>query len=800
MSDNGGLSQHQVPGEQAGHDAMEETPLRQMGSRAETIPVRARRGGGLDEPSARYASHEFVYSQPPSDGDDGPQINILAMLWRRRWVILLCLLLSIGGSVWYLMRAEPVYQSIATVKISPSTPRLVGDGVGGGGSRNYLNTEIMVMQSSQMLEAVIRKPGLLEGPSIKDTDNPGGTVAGMLDITVAGDTDVIFISAEGLDPNDTREVANALLEAYLSENRVDAQSQAKVFKDILEDEIAGSDLELEEIHQRKIEMSRKVGTLDDGSSNIMISQLGSLEAEINRAFTAVLDLEVMLRQIAEAGDDEGLLRALLPLADDRNGDLWGSLRALERERQLISLRLGEKNKQVEMLDARIALLRAELESIDKSVMENAIRAIQVEYDAAKARYETLQQAYDTQLTAAFDANEERAEYQRLLARERRLNAQQDLMLARLQEIDVNTEVSGMNVTPLDFAKTGSQIAPKATQVLGMGLVLGAMLGMGLAFLLEWADPRIRDAEEIQALLDVSVLGAVPALDKRENHGDKALHVANHPNTEASEAFRDIRTVVYFELGISGPGGTRIERADGPKALPGVVGGQMILVTSPLSGDGKTTSACNLAAAVADSGKRTLLLDADCRRPSVARYLRVGSDHGLTNVLGVEEPELPLDKAIQNTSVDNLDVLPCGPVPDRPAEMLNSDRFAEMMETLRQRYDVIIVDSPPVLPVTDARVLSDKADATILVLRAGSSTRRSARHAVDSLLRVNAHLVGVLVNGVPVKKKRFGYGGAGGYGYYYRYSYKSDKNAGRSNGSASNGAAGNGHDKLLSDGS
>ncbi|MEM8874437.1 MAG: polysaccharide biosynthesis tyrosine autokinase [Planctomycetota bacterium] len=773
--------------------AVSSSAIRQLGGRAETVPVRTRRGGSLDDPSARYAGHDFVYSQP-TDNDGGPQINIVAMLWRRRWIILLCLLLGVGGSVWYLSQAQTIYRSTATVQVSPITPRLVGEGIGGASSRNYLNTEVMVMQSSSMLQAVIRKPGLLEGPSIKSTETPAATVAGMLTVEPDDKSDAIFIIAEGTDKNDTQDVANALLEAYLQESRVGAQSKSEEFQKILGDAIAASDQELEEIHQRKIEMSRKVGTLDSEAGNILVSQLATLEIEINEAFTQLLDLEVLLTQIEQAGEDQGLLRALLPIADTRNDDLWGSLRTLERERQLLSLRLGEKNKQVEQLDTRIGLLRNELEGIDQSAMENAIRALQVRYEGAKARYESLQTAYDERLTDAFDANEERAEYQRLLAKERRENAEQDILLSRLQDIDVNAEVSGMNIKPIELAGKGVAVAPVKPQVLAMGLVLGTMLGMGLAFLLEWADPRIRDAEEIQQLLDVSVLGAVPALDKRSGHHEKALHVSHQPTTEASEAFRDIRTVVFFELGLSSPG-TRVERADGPRALPGVVNGQVILVTSPLSGDGKTTTACNLAAAIADSGRKTILLDADCRRPSVCRYLEVDASQGLTNVLGVESPDLSLDKAIQNTSVANLDVLPCGPVPDRPAEMLNGADFCETMETLREKYDVIVVDSPPVLPVTDARVLSDKADATILVLRAGTSTRRSAQHAVDSLLRVNARLAGVVVNGVPVKKKAFGGYSKGNYGYDYRHSYKSDR-PDRNNGSA-NGAS-RGGDKLLAD--
>lgn len=764
----------------------------------EPLMVRPRAPLALDEGGTRYSSHELLVNGPPSE-EGGSNINLLAMIWRRRWTLLLCVLLGLGGAFWYLYQAEPVYRSTATVQVRPNSVRLVGEGIQGtSAGNNFLNTEVAVMQSSRIMQQVMRVPGLAEGPSIRGSDNPSATVANMLEIAPADKMDVIFISAQGPDKNDTRIVANAVLDAYLAEVTASERSTASDLMRILSEHIATNDMQLEEVHQQKIEMSRNIGALSsDGAGNIMVSQLGSLEQEINRAYTDVLNTEVMLNEIKKAGADEGLVRALLPGGDERNGDLWSMLRALERDRRLLSLRLGERNRQVEQLDAQIEIIREELRQVDAATIESSVKALEAQHAGAVARYEALKQAYDQQLVKAFDANEERAEYERLLSRERRINAEQDTLLSRMQDIDVNDDASGMKATPMEIARDGVQVGPKQSQALGMGLVLGLMLGTGLAFLLEWADPRLRDAEEIQQLLDVSILGAVPALDKRAGQTDRSLHVAHHPNTEASESFRDIRTVLFFELGLNTRAGQGASQTKG--VLPSrdlatkmatKASGRVILVTSPLSGDGKTTTASNLAAAIADAGQRTLLIDADCRRPSVAKYLDISGERGLTNVLGVSEVA-DLKDVLQRCEVTGLDILPCGPHPERPAEMLNSAAFSDLLEDLRQQYDVIVIDSPPVLPVTDARILSDQADATVLVLRAGRSARRSARHAVDSLLRVNARLVGVIVNDVPIKKKGFGYGYPGAYGYYYRYSYASTKN-GTSQDKHRNGYGTNGH--------
>jgi capsular exopolysaccharide synthesis family protein len=189
----------------------------------------------------------------------------------------------------------------------------------------------------------------------------------------------------------------------------------------------------------------------------------------------------------------------------------------------------------------------------------------------------------------------------------------------------------------------------------------------------------------------------------------------------------------------------------------------ILVTSPSPGDGKTTSASNLAIALAQAGHRTLLLDADFRKPSQHKIFQVEHKVGLSNVIA---GQVKLREAVRQTETPGLYVLPCGPIPPNPSEILNGKRFAQVMEVLCNAFDRIVLDSPPVMPVTDARILAASADLTILVLRSDKSTYRLSRHARDGLLSVGANLLGVVVNGMS-KRKREGYYGYGYGGYYGR---------------------------------
>jgi len=209
-----------------------------------------------------------------------------------------------------------------------------------------------------------------------------------------------------------------------------------------------------------------------------------------------------------------------------------------------------------------------------------------------------------------------------------------------------------------------------------------------------------------------------------------------PRSVVAEAYRTIRTAVYF-----GAGNNRCKT---------------ILVTSPEPGDGKTTSASNLAIAIAQTGRSVLLLDADFRKPTQHKNLDIKDAVGLSSVLAGREP---LAKAIQHTGVDGLDILPCGPIPANPSEILNSREFGELVDNLAEKYDHIIFDSPPVNAVTDARILGAVCDATILTLRADKSTRKAGEHARNALLGVGARVLGAIVNDAPHRKGYEVYGGS-----------------------------------------
>jgi len=253
------------------------------------------------------------------------------------------------------------------------------------------------------------------------------------------------------------------------------------------------------------------------------------------------------------------------------------------------------------------------------------------------------------------------------------------------------------------------------------------------------DQRLRSMEEIAAALGLPALGVVPSMSRREGPAIRGKKAYLDSRSVWAETYRTMRTAVLFSAS---------------KAKS-----RTILVTSPEAADGKTTVVSNLAIAMAQAGQKTLVLEADFRKPMQNKIFGVNHNNkGLSSVLaGADE----LEEVIKSTCVPGLDILTCGPDVPNPSETLHSDNFAKVMKLLAKQYDRIIVDSPPVLPVTDAQILASICQITILVLRAEKSTRKASQQAHDALVRVGARIIGVVVNDVP-KNGRYGYYGGDGY--------------------------------------
>jgi capsular exopolysaccharide synthesis family protein len=295
-------------------------------------------------------------------------------------------------------------------------------------------------------------------------------------------------------------------------------------------------------------------------------------------------------------------------------------------------------------------------------------------------------------------------------------------------------------------------------------VAGIALGFGLAYLADFTDKSFRSPQEIQQRLGLTVIGHIPFIPDNTT-ADSAMHehvapalVAFHaPKSPEAEAFRGVRTSLYFSTQGRGH--------------------QVVQVTSPGMGDGKSTLIANLAISIAQTGRKTVLIDADFRRPRVHKlFPSINREVGMASVMA---GDATLDDAIRPTIVPNLSLLPCGPRPANPAELLTSPRFQELLGEIRTRFDFVLIDTPPVLLVSDPCVVAPRVDGVILVIRLNKNNRPTAERAAEVLGGLGANILGVMVNdsdsgspyGYGYNKYGYGYRYNYRYGYGYRYNYR-----------------------------
>lgn len=282
----------------------------------------------------------------------------------------------------------------------------------------------------------------------------------------------------------------------------------------------------------------------------------------------------------------------------------------------------------------------------------------------------------------------------------------------------------------------SPIGPNKPATILLAAAIGFILAAGAAFLLEYLDDSLKNPDEVQKTLGLTTLGAIPVMEETATRGELAVVASSH--SMASEAFRVLRTNLRF-AGVDRPL-------------------QTILITSPAPSEGKSLTVANLGAALAQAGERVILVDADLHRPRLHRVFGLRNNRGVTSALLEEHPNL--DGLLQDTTVPGLQVLTSGPLPPNASELLGSAHMRELLSQLSRQADVLLLDSPPATALADAAVLATQTDGVLLVLDAGNTRREAARRAIEALGRVNARVVGAILNRLPTS--------GGGYYYYYYY--------------------------------
>ena len=499
-------------------------------------------------------------------------------------------------------------------------------------------------------------------------------------------------------------------------------------------QISDLQLRVETSQEKLVRYQRENGMLGiDEKQNIITQKLDDL----NKSFT-----EAQADRISKQAAYESAKAGKLDEVPDSASGLGSNLRQQEAtlRSQYAQLTTTFGPNYPKTLE-----LKNQIDQTEHSIQaenQRALSRLETSFKAAQAREVMLGRALDQQKLEANQLNEKAIEYSLL---KRDLDANRTLyegLLQKLKEAGVAAGLRSSNIRIVDNAREPTfPVVPNTPRNLEMSLLGGLLVGIALALLLEALDTTVRTPEEAQALTGLPSIGFIPhshtlsglshsshriraALPAIGSSPDpSALVTQIRPHSEVAESFRSLRTSILLSSAVKQP--------------------QLILFTSPMPQEGKTTTCVNMAIVLAQRGGKILLVDADLRRPGIHRAFGMSNSAGLSSVLaGLDSFENVVQRY---PPLSNLFILPTGPTPPQPAELLGSDRMQELLEKFRLSYDQVIVDSPPVNLVTDPAVLSPFMDAVFLVVRSGKTSKSALRHARDQLLQIKAPLTGIVVN-------------------------------------------------------
>jgi capsular exopolysaccharide synthesis family protein len=718
---------------------------------------------------------EALALEPWALEEEGPELREYAqILWKRRWLVGLFLSGVFGAVALFTFFQTPVYTAEATLLIEPTDPQVIDIkhvfGESFGYESSYYVTQTEMLRSRSLAAQVIEEHGLAEIPAF--FEGSAGLVATLAGIALtpihlvegwlapareAGEGDeeswlvdyylgglaiepipdsrLVRLYYSSADPELAARITNAHARAFIAQGlglRARANDEARRFLEGRLDELR-SRLERTEAALNDYRREKGIVSLDD-KANVVVDRLADLNLRLTAAEAERIGAEADFRLAGQRSADS--LPAVLESAVVRT--LKENLARLEGERASLASRFKSGYPRLAQLDAQIAEARRRLVQEVKSIAAG----IESTYLAAKAREDELRAQMDAQRTAALRLADAAVQYAILEHDAETARQLYGSVRQRIQETNVAAELRSSNVFVIDEAAPPlDPSSPRTGRNLAFALLLGLMGGVGFAFLAEYLDSRLRGPQDVERYLGLASLGVVPDFAPAEPGWPRQLTanarkgrgllappaakdlewIADEPPAAVTEAYRSIRTSILLS-----------QAGEPPRTL---------LFTSGSSAEGKTTTALHVALMFARLGAPVLVIDADLRRPSCHRVLGVRNGPGLTEVLAGHEGKLRRLE-VQKTE---LFFLGAGSVPPNPTELLGSQRMREVLARLQKRFAYVLIDAPPLTPVSDSVVLSTLVDGVVLVVDQQRTARQTVRDARARLAYARAKVLGVVLN-------------------------------------------------------
>lgn len=683
--------------------------------------------------------------------------RMLQILWRGKWILIAVPLLAFFGARAWLGSQTELFQASAKIQVDAREVNLMKTGAGEAINkpRTVLKQQQGLLKSTPLLRRVAELPEIQALQTFQLARLRGKTDIGELfdnlDSSIDVESDLLFIFYKAPFRTDAVAVVDAVVAAYFAHNREEKKREIEAQAEIVRGELATVEEELEQKNQAIYALQDDQKILLGQDRTPLQTKLDNANTSLNAAHAKTLELQADHAEMVAASADPAQFRA--------RGELWRAkapVGSIEEKLNTLRSERAQKEEEVRRLDgtvgpehSRLVALRAEIplllaaeEKIPLEYAQHYLASSGLDFERARLFEQSLVQDVEELQAKVADQNVVMQKLTELETGRTALRARVAELGTVLASYDLANQTGGLNLTLLESARAGNKATfPEVEKTMIYALGGSAILAFGLVLLLGLSDRRVREVEDVPQLLGTSVLGVLPDLPYRSDRARIARAVEEDPHSLVAEAIRSVRTATAFALPDGGRG--------------------IVVMTSASTGEGKSVCASNLAVALARAGKKTLLVDADMRKPTQHEIYAVENGIGLAGLLS---SGAPVKKAILADVAKGLDLLPAGHPQGKSAELCEGRVLSELFSSLRETYECIVVDAPPVLETSEARVLASLADVSVFVLRLGHTRAPNVKRAAGILRSVGARILGALPNCAASLRGARAYSGGISYGH------------------------------------